>query len=59
MKARKIHYRLIDRNPRAMVEMRVACGTNAHWTRDTTSDPFIVDCERCLKKIQQIKAKHP
>lgn len=52
---RKTHYRLIDRNPKALVEMRVACGTNAHWTRDTTSSIQLVDCERCLKRIAQIK----
>ncbi len=30
---------------------RVACGTDAHWTRDTTSDKTKVTCKRCLAFI--------
>jgi len=56
-KSRKIHLRVIDRNPRAVRHMYVACGTNAHWTESTTSDPKLVTCARC--KIVILDGKEP
>ena len=52
---RKIHFRVIDRNLRAIRQMFVPCGTNAHWTKDTTSNPRLVTCARC--KIYILKGK--
>lgn len=53
----KTHFRLIDRNPKALREFAVACGADVHWTYDTTSDKSKVDCKRCLRKIAKIGNK--
>lgn len=50
---RKIHLRVIDRSPKAMRQFGIPCGTNAHWTYDTTSDISKVTCLRCLKYHKQ------
>jgi hypothetical protein len=52
----KTHFRRIDR--KAVVEFRVACGTDAHWTRDTTSDKSKVTCKKCLAFIEKQEPKN-
>lgn len=47
----KMHYRRIDR--KSIAEFRVACGSDVHWTKDTTSDKAAVTCARCIKFIEK------
>lgn len=57
----KMHFRRISRqsnkswHPRYGFQFRVACGTDARWTSDTTSDKSKVTCKRCLKFIEKSK----
>lgn len=50
---RKVHFRVINRSPKALRQFSNPCGTNAHWTRDTTSDASKVTCKRCLEYINK------
>jgi len=51
---RKIHLRIINRDPKAMRQFGIPCGVNVCWTRDTTSDTSKVTCLRCLKHLTKI-----
>lgn len=51
---RKVHLRVIDRSPNAKRQFGIPCGTNVHWTKDTTSIVTQVTCLRCLKYLTKI-----